>query len=62
MQKVDVLARRLRLALNKCIVCESENVKVCQYPVMIINGSFEETNEQQIFSICFKSILHLVMF
>ena len=54
MQKVDVLARRLRLALNKCIVCESENVKVCQYPVMIINGSFEETNEQQIF--------HLMMF
>ena len=29
---------------------------------MISNGSFEETNEQQIFSKYIKSILHLIMF
>ena len=47
---VDVLARRFRLALNRYIVCESVNIKVCQYQVMISNGLFEETNEQHIFS------------
>ena len=46
---VDVLARRLRLASNTYIVCESANKKVCQYQVMISNGLFEETNEQHIF-------------
>ena len=36
------------LLLN--FVCESVNIKVCQYQVMIENGLFEETNEQHIFS------------
>ena len=47
---VNVLARRFRLASNRYIVCEKANVKECQYEVMIINGLFEETNEQCIFS------------
>ena len=50
MSGVDVLARRFRLASNRYIVCESVNIKVCQYQVMISNGLFEETNEQRIFS------------
>ena len=41
---VNVLARRFRLVSNRYIVCESANVKVCQYQVMISNGSFDETN------------------
>ena len=47
---VDLLARRFRLALNRYIVCESANVKVCKYQVMKSNGLFEGTNEQHIFS------------
>ena len=47
---MDVLARRFRLASNRYIVCESVNIKVCQYQIMISNGLFEETNEQSIFS------------
>ena len=47
---VDVLARRFGLASNRYIVCESANVKVCQYQVMISNGLLEETNEKHIFS------------
>ena len=47
---VDVLARRFILASNRCIVHGSANVKLCPYQVMISNGLFEETNEQQIFS------------
>ena len=46
---VDVLARRFRLASNRYIVCESVNIKVCRYQIMISNGLFEETNEQSIF-------------
>ena len=46
---VDVLFRSFRLASNRYIVCESANVKECQYQVMISNGLFEETNEQRIF-------------
>ena len=34
---VSVLARRFRFASNKYIVCESANVKLCQYQVMISN-------------------------
>ena len=46
---IDVLARRFRLSLNSSIICESVNIKVCSYQVMISNGLFEETNEQRIF-------------
>ena len=38
------------LASNIYIVCESANIKVCQYQVMIRNGLFEENKEQCIFS------------
>ena len=44
---VAVLARRFKLALNRYIFCESANIKVCWYQVMICNGLFEETNEQK---------------
>ena len=47
---VDVLVRRFRLASNRYIVCESVNIKVCQYQIMISNGLFEETSERSIFS------------
>ena len=47
---VDVLARRFRLASNRYIVCESANIKVCWYQVMMSNGLFEKTNEQHMFS------------
>ena len=47
---VDVLAKRLRLALNIYIFRESANIKVCPYQVTISNGLFEGTNEQCIFS------------
>ena len=50
MSGVDELARTFRLASNRYIVCESANVRVCQYQVMISNGLFEETNEAHIFS------------
>ena len=51
---VDVLARRFRLASNRYIPCESANIKVYQYQVIIGNGLFEETNEQHIFFLdCF---------
>ena len=50
MSRVDVLARRIGLALNIYIFCESANIKVCPYQVMISNGLFEGTNEQYIFS------------
>ena len=50
MSEVDVLAKRFRLAPNRYIVCESANVKVWPYQVMISNGLFGETNEQRIFS------------
>ena len=47
---VDVLETRFRLALNRYIVCESVNIEVCWYQIMITNSLFEETNEQSIFS------------
>ena len=47
---VDELARRVKLASNRYIVCERANVKICPYQVMISNGLFEETYEQCIFS------------
>ena len=47
---VEVVVRRFRLASNRYIVCESANIKVCLYQVMISNGLFEETNEQHIFA------------
>ena len=50
MPGVDVLARRIELALNIYIFCESANIKVCPYQVMISNGLFEGTNAQCIFS------------
>ena len=52
MSGVDILARRFRLALNRYIVGESANIKVCSYQVyqaMIGNDLFEETNEQHFF-------------
>ena len=48
--------------LNRYIVHESANVKVCQYQIMISDGLFEETNEQQSFSKYLKTILQLTMF
>ena len=50
---VDALARRFRLASGRYTVCESVNIKVCQYQIMISNGLFEETNERSIFSAVF---------
>ena len=50
MPGVNVLVKEFRLALNRYIVHESANVKVCQYQVMISNGLFEETSEQHISS------------
>ena len=50
MSEVDALVRRFMLTWNRYIVCESANIKVCQYEIVIINGLFEETNEQCIFS------------
>ena len=47
---VNVLGRRFMLALNRYIVHESANIKVCPCQEMISNGIFEETNEQHIFS------------
>ena len=47
---VIVLARRFRLVSNRYNACESANIKLCQYQVMVSNGFFEETNEQLIFS------------
>ena len=47
---VDVSARRFRLASNRYIIRKSANIKVCPDQVMISNVSFEETNEQRIFS------------
>ena len=38
------------LASNRYIVREGANIKVCLYQVMIINGLFEETNQQHMFS------------
>ena len=57
---VDVLARRFWLASNQYIVCESVNIELCQYQVMISNDLIEETNEQGIFSKYFKSILQFI--
>ena len=39
-----------KFLLLRSIFCDSANVKVCQYQVMISNGLFEEINEQHIFS------------
>ena len=47
---VDESARIFRLTSNRYIVCESANMKVCPYQVMISNVLFEETNEQHVFS------------
>ena len=33
------------LALNRYIVCEGANIKLCQYQLVIHTGLFEETNE-----------------
>ena len=49
MSGVDLSARGFRLVLNRYIVHESANVKVCQYQVTISNGLFEEFNEQDFF-------------
>ena len=46
---VNVLAKRFRLTSNRYIVCESANIKVCQYQAMISNGLFEETNSNIFF-------------
>ena len=46
---VVVLAKRFRLTSNRYIVCESANIKVCQYQAMISNGLFEETNSNNFF-------------
>ena len=61
MSGVNVLPRRFSWVSNRYIVSERVNLKVYQYQVMI-NDFFEETNEQQIFSKYFKSILQLIMF
>ena len=58
MSGVDVLARRFRLALNRYIVRESANVKLCLYQIMITNISFEETNQNHILSKVFYNKLH----
>ena len=55
MSGVDELARIFRLVSNRYIVCESANIRVCQYQVMITNGLFEETNEKHIFSKVFDN-------
>ena len=47
---VNILVRRFRLASDRYIICESANVKLCSYQVMISDGLFEETNVQHIFS------------
>ena len=54
---VDVLTRRFRLASNRYIVCESTNVKVCNYKVMTSNGLSEETDKQHNFSKVFYNSL-----
>ena len=56
--RVNVLARRFRLALNRYIIGETANIKVCLYQVMISNSLFEETNKQHIFSKVFYNSLH----
>ena len=48
----ESMARRLTLASSRYIVCESANVKVCQYQVMI--SLLEENNKQHIFSKVFN--------
>ena len=48
--RVDVLARKSRLASNRYIVRESANINARLYQVMISNGLFEETNEERVFS------------
>ena len=58
MSGVNVLATRFRLALNRYIVCESANIKLCPYQVMITNILFEENNKQCIFSKVFYNQLH----
>ena len=55
MSGVNVLAKILKLALNRYIF--RANIKVCQYQVMINNDLFEETNEQHIFSKVFYNLL-----
>ena len=54
---VTALARKSRLASNRCIVRETANVKVWQYQVMTSNGLFEETNEQHYFFYTFYNYL-----
>ena len=49
MSWVDVLGRKFTLALSRYIVCESADIKLCPYQVMITNILFVETNEQRIF-------------
>ena len=51
MSRVNVLARRFRLASNRYIVLESANIKLCPYQVILNNGLFDEAN-----------ILQLIMF
>ena len=40
---VDKLVRRFRLAWNRYLGCESVNIKVCLYQVMISKGLCDET-------------------
>ena len=40
---VDKLVRRFRLAWNRYLGCESANIKVCSYQVMISKGLYDET-------------------
>ena len=59
MSGVDVLGGSSWL--QTYIVCESMNIKVFQYQVMISNDLFEKTNEE-IFSKYFKSLLQSITF
>ena len=58
--KSQYISQKFQIGFEQ-IHCESVNIKVCQYQVMISNALFEETNEQRTFSKYFKSILQLIM-
>ena len=58
MSRVDVLARRFRVASNRYIVCESASIKVCLYEVMVSSDLFEKSNEQHIFFKAFYNEVH----
>ena len=60
--QVNVIARSFRFASNRHIVCESASIKVYPYQVMIRNGLFEETNEQNIFFLKYFVINYILNF